>query len=430
MKNILLLGLLCYTSLSCSQNFEVVEEKLVSGGIEYPLSEPHLVIDPNDPNHFIGASILTTKWEEGSPPKSHIVVLQSWDEGKSWNEKHFDHNITLGADPWLSMNKKGTLILTSLNRMVNKRSTYLLCFVSNDGGKTWDDNYLNLGFAHDRQSIVIDPKSQDFIICSSKFNQNSDGKSITGISITRLASDGSLRYSNWHAMSNVDQNNSTPVINDQGDLLIPYIDYMANYKRLQTRRNWMAKSNDLGRTITENIFLGEDAGSFPYIALSPQVDTSAQKLYYLSSKGKFKEYKGFTLRTSNDYGYTWNDKVDIDQYMGGLPYIRGAQMAINNDGVIAVLWFDRRGINDNENGHNLYFSFSNDEGKTFQKPIKISSKPSFPDETKNGMVDKRWPVGGDYFGLCATDKGNFRVLWVDHRDGKPQLYFAKIDMNE
>jgi len=39
----------------------------------------------------------------------------------------------------------------------------------------------------------------------------------------------------------------------------------------------------------------------------------------------------------------------------------------------------------------------------------------------NGRVDKRWPTGGDYFGLACADEGNFHVVWVDHQNKLSQL---------
>ena len=427
-KNLLLVLVLANTFLSCSQNIKITQEKLISSMIDYPLNEPHLIVDPNNENHIMVGSILTKEWEEGKPPNSYIVLLQSWDKGVNWEETHFDHKITLGVDPWLSMNNKGTLILTSLNKLSDQKYVYLLVFISKDGGKTWDEDYLNLGYAHDRQSIVIDPKTQDFIIASAKYNRNSDNKNIGGLSITRLAKDGSFKESNWHALSNIDKNNGTPFILPNGDLFIPYVDYMVNNKMLKTRRNWLLKSTDLGRTISENILIDEDS-QFPTILLDT-INGETPKLHYLKPDGKFREHLGYSIITSANNGYSWSDGIDIDHFQGENPYIRNAQMAINLNGVIGVFWFDRRYISNKKEGHDLYFSYSNDNVKTFNSPTKISSKSSFPNEEANGMVDKRWPTGGDYYGVTSTKDNSFHVVWVDHRNGSPQLFYAEIEVDK
>jgi len=406
------------------QSVKILEEKLISGNINYPLNEPHLISDPNDPNNLAVASILTKKWTTAEP-ESHIVLLQSWDAGKTWEENHFDKNIMRAADPWLAMNKKGTLLLTSLNKIHGKSFVFLLVFISPDGGKTWQEEILNLGSAHDRQSIVVDPRTQDFIIVSSKFNYDSNNKWVTGLSITRLTSNGSLRESNWHALSNIDINNGTPIINSKNELLIPYVDYLVNNKWLKTRRSWLIKSPDLGRTFRAPVLINED-GSFPRILIDT-TDHAIPLLHSLRTDGTFREYLGFTVQTSTDEGYTWTDEVDVDHYNGENPYIRSPEWAINNAGVIGVFFCDRRASKDSLS-HDLFFAYSKDLPKSFEPATRVSSKSSKPNPEKNGKVDERWPTGGDYYGMEAILDGKFRVVWVDHRNGPPQLYYALIEI--
>lgn len=115
-------------------------------------------------------------------------------------------------------------------------------------------------------------------------------------------------------------------------------------------------------------------------------------------------------------------------FKGNDPYRRGGQPVINPNGKIALFWFDGR--DSPQGGHNLFFNYSGKETDDFKQPVKISSVTSFPKPEKNGMVDKRWPVGGDYFGLATTPDGNFRVVWVDYRNGSPQLFHALVEIRE
>jgi hypothetical protein len=93
-------------------------------------------------------------------------------------------------------------------------------------------------------------------------------------------------------------------------------------------------------------------------------------------------------------------------------------------GVIGVFWYDRRDAD--AHSHNLHFSYSADHARSFERAVKISSMSSKPHPELNVRVDERWPIGSDYFGLNSTANGEFRVIWVDHRNGHPQLFHALV----
>jgi len=87
MKNLVVIILLFHVYACSSQNsqsIEIIEEKLISENIDFPLNEPHFIIDPNDSNHYIVASILVNTWKKsdvenyrpGQAFDSHIVLLQ------------------------------------------------------------------------------------------------------------------------------------------------------------------------------------------------------------------------------------------------------------------------------------------------------------------------------------------------------------------
>lgn len=424
---VLVFCMLLLSTFVRGQQIKILEEKLISNNIQYPVNEAHLLTDPANSNHLLTAAILTKHSKEGSVPESYIVLLQSWDGGKSWEETHFNKGITMGADPWLSMNKKGTIILSALTEFTGKTATYLIVFISKDAGKTWEENPVNLGIGHDRESIVVDPVSQDFIIVSGKYGRNNDNQSIFGIMVSRLSSIGDFKEAIWHAISNIDKNNSTPIITQDKVLIVPFVDYLYNNKMIEKRRNWIVKSRDYGRTFSEPLLLSE-GGRFPELLLDT-FDIAGTKLHYLKPNGNGNEYSGYTVSTSNDFGYTWSNEIDVDQYEGAQPYIREAQWAINNKGVIGIFWFDRRD-NPDMQSHNLYFTYSSNHAKSFVKPVRVSSVSSKPLPEKNGMVDKRWPTGGDYFGVNPTMDGGFRVVWVDHRNGMPQLFHAVIGIDD
>jgi len=321
------------------------------------------------------------------------------------------------------MNADGTLILTSLNTMKSQRFLHFLVFISRDGGKTWLDDPINLGTSHDRQSIVVHPTHQKFIIVSSRFNRSSDNRGLRGLSVTALSRWGHFLESNFHSIINLNKINGTPLITSNNELLIPFTDFSSDrFGKVNTRRHWLVKSKDLGRTLSDPIVISENT-SFPHVL----IDTTKQStdvLYQLHKNSASRDFSGgYKASTSRDYGYTWSEQSDITQYEDENAYIRNADWILNNKGTIGAFWFHKRGVD--AKSHNLYFTYSNDQGKSFKTPVRISSQTSTPDKDKY-MNDDRWPVGGDYFGIDAGNNGDFKVVWADHRTDKTQLYLATI----
>ncbi|HEX9615511.1 MAG TPA: hypothetical protein VGA55_08380, partial [Bacteroidota bacterium] len=82
----------------------------------------------------------------------------------------------------------------------------------------------------------------------------------------------------------------------------------------------------------------------------------------------------------------------------------------------------------------LVASASLDGGMTFLPQVPVADVPSCNDQPGNVVatfsgsfdVGKRWPAGGDYFGLRAHPDGSFVALWSDSRSGIFQLWSSRI----
>lgn len=414
--------MLLFASVLHGQQVRVLLDEPIDTDISHASNEPHLIVDPTDDQHLLVATIVTKKWDEGLYPDSYIALVQSWDGGKKWEATHFDKGHSFAADPWLAMNQQGTVLLSMLTRLEGERGVSMIYYRSSDRGRSWKDTFVHLGVAHDRQSIAVDPKTQDFVLVSAKPNLNMDHRRVGGLSIARISARGFLRSVHWHPVSTLDKNNHTPIITSDGRLLIPFVDYMVNNQQLHTRRNWLLPSDDLGQTFLAPRLINE-GGRFP--VMGSHVDSSGLTLFCFTGAGKGRNYLGITFQSSTDEGYTWTPLQRIDQYGGEKPYMRNPVVAVNQSGTIGAFWFDRR-FDEGTGGHRLVASFSTDGGESFSEPIPIASTLSVPDPRTNGKVDERWPVGGDYFGLTTDSAGHFRVVWADHRDGLPALYQAIV----
>jgi hypothetical protein len=102
-------------------------------------------------------------------------------------------------------------------------------------------------------------------------------------------------------------------------------------------------------------------------------------------------------------------------YLAYIPCI-----AVNKAGVVAVTWYDRRGLppaggGGATKGWNLRMRVSPDGGATWAPSVQVTSKPSTGELT-----------GWHTAGLTADAAGAFHPAWIDDRTGKPQLWTARV----
>lgn len=154
------------------------------------------------------------------------------------------------------------------------------------------------------------------------------------------------------------------------------------------------------------------------------------------------------LTRSEDGGKTWSPPRQVsdspapaagasptDQFM--------ATVAVNNEGIVGVLWFDRRDCPDNI-GWDVRFTASLDGGDTFLPSVKVSEVGNRFDGSERWIVgasasrmdegafrldvslDTFTFLGGDTAGLAAAADGRFHAVWVDNSTGTPQAWTAPV----
>jgi hypothetical protein len=153
------------------------------------------------------------------------------------------------------------------------------------------------------------------------------------------------------------------------------------------------------------------------------------------------------LSYTSDAGKTWSRPRVIDD---DRPWTQGAgpddihgQVAVNPQGVVGVMWYDRRDHPDNL-GWTVRFRASLDGGETFTPSVKVSEVPYRPEKTEplpldvmgggSGRPNEQTQLGvhsfnfsgGHTAGLAATADGSFHPLWVGNSTGVPQLWTAAV----
>lgn len=131
------------------------------------------------------------------------------------------------------------------------------------------------------------------------------------------------------------------------------------------------------------------------------------------------------LSSSSDRAATWtsplvvSDAPKVSRAAGG-PDQFMPTVAVNPDGVVGVLWYDRRDSDDNLSYYPR-FSASTDGGATWLPSVRVSESPNKA-EGKSGTG----VTSGDTAGLAASPDGLFHALWIDNRTGVQQVWTSVI----
>jgi len=190
-----------------------------------------------------------------------------------------------------------------------------------------------------------------------------------------------------------------------------------------------------------------NANAQPMLAIDGSTGRFKDRLYLVWPDRRSGHTRIF-FSSSSDAGTTWTPARAIDDNAPNVTTDHFmANVAVNRDGVVGVMWYDRRDHPDNL-GWNVRFSASLDGGATFLPSVKISERSNtFPPgsslarsradaNTRDSAALQRATVvaaresfkymGGDTAGLAADASGAFHPVWVDNRTGVPQVWTARV----
>ncbi len=151
---------------------------------------------------------------------------------------------------------------------------------------------------------------------------------------------------------------------------------------------------------------------------------------------------------SDDDGKKWSEPVEADDSPVGLarkyPQVFAPAIAVNDNGIVAVTWYDSRDLPDGIGGQ-VRMAVSGDGGDVFSRSFLVAAAPSVlapsadrvPLDTISASrilvlgVDTNFHVfGQDTVGLAADASGRFHPLWVDNRTGVAQLWTDTVEIAE
>ncbi len=144
---------------------------------------------------------------------------------------------------------------------------------------------------------------------------------------------------------------------------------------------------------------------FPQLAISPD----GQNIYIaFAANPPGPDDSDIYFVKSTDRGLTWStpkrvndDLSDRDQFFPA--------MAVDPEGVIHIMWGDRRD-DPKDIRYHIYYTFSNDTGESFIENGRVSDYPSNPSLGIPIFI-------GDYFAMAAGENDVY-LVWTDSRTGQ------------
>lgn len=399
------------------------------------LIEPHLATHPSDPNQLLAVGWVHLAGEPAEA-EEHCAAFHSSDGGRTWKRRDL---VSVGCgDPWVSLTNEGTAVLTALgthSSLPDPADHNLVAYFSRDGGETWHDIPQGLGGGHDGPRSLAAPDGTIYVLSGQAWRPGA-GRGRFSVFVGR-ARPGRIYVDILPRLlpSNLNLNSDGLAALSDGTLVITYNDFQrpvpeegfrSRAGALEVRRTWAMVSSDQGHSFSIPFLVTEECWSRPtFLAADTSSGPFQDRLYHVCEG---EEQRAVLLMYSTDRGEVWTAATPIEPPAAEAGSRSEPQVAVSGQGVVGVAWMDGR---DDPSGrcYAPYLAASLDGGETFGPAVRVATELSCPDVSRAGEFPvRRWPRGGDYFGLAAGADGRFHVLWPDARDGAFEIQTTAVSI--
>ena len=180
--------------------------------------------------------------------------------------------------------------------------------------------------------------------------------------------------------------------------------------------------------------LGVDEGRMypcPQLRIDKSSNNTEGNLYITWTANGFakQETEGLDIffMRSTDNGMNWSNPQKVNDDINPISHQFFSSMAINNEGIITLGWYDRR--EDEENRFtNFYLAISRNGGLTFEENFAVSTTAT--DYSEIGKSNNAFGIG-EYTQVAITSSMAL-PFWADGRsnDGNIDIYYANVMLDE
>jgi hypothetical protein len=300
---------------------------------------------------------------------------------------------------------------------------------SRDGGRTWGPTTA-LNDYYDRPFLAVDGtggKYQGRLYCLTH----------KGLLVSADAgkSFGPLR--SWPRRPGYAAYGSgNPVVLSDGTLVLLYNNSSKRETPEEQRRDpardrqYLAvrTSRDGGDSFSDECVLADyRGGGYPQAAAAPAHTPWQDRVYVVWQGTTAGGRPCIYYVCSKDRGATFSKPVPLSEQSGAGgdydAFVPG--IAVNKAGVVAVAWYDTRGLRRDE-GWNVRLRASLDGGDTWGPSVPVTDLPAAKDKALRKRLLRR--EVGHTSGLAAGADGVFHCLWVDNRGGTQQVWTAAAEV--
>jgi len=415
--------------------------------------------DPTRPERLVVGEI------ERHGTSAGTIVYASTDGGESWSATletpPAAHRSDATSDPAVAYGPDGTAYFLSSLLPPNSSGPqrHMLLYRSKDGGTTWLEPVT---FTYsDREYIAVDGGHGGR---RGRIYVNGNGRSgpyAGSLTVFTSADDGaSFHEAVMPGLPTAPVMGNIVVLSD-GTPIALLTRGASDHPPAGVSETWLqvSRSMDGGGTFSppENavratLVAGRKGAhnntlALPLMAVDASTGKYRDRLYIVWPE--FKDgHTDIYLVASADAGHTWTAPTRVNDAPPASPPVDHfmATVAVNKDGVVGVLWYDRRARPDNI-GWDVRFSASTDGGATFLPSVKVSERGTSCGASERWIIDPRVTrtdgsialdmslntftfLGGDTAGLVADARGRVHAFWIENSTGIPQVWTAPIDLVE
>lgn len=398
--------------LQVSKNF-AIPSKLK----DLPVVEPHLSAHPIDKDHLLAAAMIVT--EKDQPYEScRLSTFISNDGGKNWEETTLDY---WGYDPWTAILPNGQTALSWLGTPGSFQHQFPIQFFQSDnGGKTWNQQAQTSQAAHGHDGTKIISHRNDFYFTTVRFN----GDMSADVVLYHRKDQEAFQEVAKIDGQGVRLNFCEPAVLSDGTVVVPASHFL--------RKTWVQRYDPRSKTFSEkHMVTTRPGGARGYMRLAADTSTISpfqDRIYFVRALGSKGQYEGIWLNYSKDGGKNWSRDIRIDSFDTQLPSkAQVASLAINKKGVLAISWVDSQ-EDPEQKKNDVYFSFSKDGSQSFSPPVRVTDVSSDPRTEQNGDVANKFPAGGHYLNMVAKANDSFQLIWSDSRSGIFELQTCQVSV--